>query len=753
MAVTEQLILDLSRAQAQIRDLDRELDSLLKPVQVPVELDASDDIARLRRDLASVDATVDIDVSGLQAIDEAADDANRLEQEFSQARAEAAKVADQADRIKRELREADNATVGFGGRVGEIATALAAFQGARAAFDFLSEGVQDAAALGESINQVNVLLGESAASVIAFSESSNAALVLTQQEVLAAVGRFAGLANTVGLTQDQAATFGTTLTDLAADLASFKDTSVDEAVQALGSALIGESEPLRRYDVLLNESAVSAKAYELGLAGATGELSEAAKVQARYALILEQTVPAQGDLADTAESLGNRLKATRRDFLEFRKELGEAVVPAVEDLLEVLPGVIDLFGSVAPAVGTAASEFGNLVTPIAELAGIFSDVSGPLSELSGLLGEAGEAGGFLAEAGEGIKRSFFDALNPIAPVLREINRAYREAFPATVENPLVEGFRELQDLGVRGLGDVSVELEEQRTQTLLAEDAVAGLVDGYRQLAEIGSAGIGDTGTALERTTASALVFITQLRQLESVGAGAFGPLESELNAIGQAFADTFDPDKNGDVIASVDELIEDIRTRFAEAGEFESGLAELTRRGFDDAAAIIRERGPEAIGLLREALADPTVASELESVLDGAGTSAGAGYVEGFAIGVAAESLEIATALANSVDNASVRAGIIAGAKENALLYAANFDPKLLASVLVELDISNKDAAFVNANVGPGSDLLGGSSNPTAQGSARGFTVNIVNPTVTDLDTSVGQATSTLGAISGLVS
>jgi hypothetical protein len=92
----------------------------------------------------------------------------------------------------------------------------------------------------------------------------------------------------------------------------------------------------------------------------------------------------------------------------------------------------------------------------------------------------------------------------------------------------------------------------------------------------------------------------------------------------------------------------------------------------------------------------------------------------------------------------------MLAAASDLALLFAANFDPQILID---NFDIS-LPAAVIRANVGPGAALVGGSSSTDfgAQGSARGFNVNIFNPTVTDLDTSVGQASSTLGAISGLV-
>jgi hypothetical protein len=517
-------------------------------------------------------------------------------------------------------------------------------------------------------------------------------------------------------------------------------------VQALGSALIGDSEPLRRYDVLLNEAAVTAKALELGLGGVTGELSEAAKVQARYALILEQTVPAQGDLADTADSLGNRLKATRVDLLEFRKELGEAVVPALEEVLEVLPGVIDLVGAAAPVVGELASQFSNVVGPVGEFAGILNEIIGEAGPLADLLGEAGAEGSFLADAGQAIKDSFVPTLLPIIGLLQEFNREYRQAFPEQVETPL-------DLLAEKAIRDsIAAQLsaaEELRTETILSSDAVSDLVDGYRQLEQIGSGGIGDAGTAAERSAAQFLAFKDVLDQINQNRLD-LGPLEADLAAVSQAIEDTFEPNKNGDIFASIDEFVADLGRRFRESTEFEAGLAELTLRGFGALAEVIRTEGPKAADLLASSLADPAAAAEAEALLTDQANTLGSGYATGFALGIESGDAEVARALAETVESEAVRAGILAAASDLALLFAANFDPQILID---NFDIS-LPADVIRANVGPGADLVGGSSSTDfgAQGSARGFNVTIINPTVTDLDTSVGQATSTLGAISGLV-
>ena len=52
----------------------------------------------------------------------------------------------------------------------------------------------------------------------------------------------------------------TKLTELGADLASFYNTDVSAALDAIRSGIVGESEPLRRYGVLLSETRVQAKA-------------------------------------------------------------------------------------------------------------------------------------------------------------------------------------------------------------------------------------------------------------------------------------------------------------------------------------------------------------------------------------------------------------------------------------------------------------------------------------------------------------
>src|SRR5574343_101163 len=68
-----------------------------------------------------------------------------------------------------------------------------------------------------------------------------------------------------GLAGDDLVQFSTGFVGLASDLALFNNTTPEQAIQAIGAALRGESEPLRAYGVLLDDATMRQKALELGL--------------------------------------------------------------------------------------------------------------------------------------------------------------------------------------------------------------------------------------------------------------------------------------------------------------------------------------------------------------------------------------------------------------------------------------------------------------------------------------------------------
>ena len=121
----------------------------------------------------------------------------------------------------------------FGGQLEQLSRqATIVFAGVAAAG---YKVVQSASDLNESISKSNVIFGSSAKAIQGWAATADQALGLSQTAALEAAGNFAILGQSAGLTGAELGTFSTDLTELAADLASFNNTSTDEAITALAA--------------------------------------------------------------------------------------------------------------------------------------------------------------------------------------------------------------------------------------------------------------------------------------------------------------------------------------------------------------------------------------------------------------------------------------------------------------------------------------------------------------------------------------
>jgi hypothetical protein len=250
--------------------------------------------------------------------------------------------------LGRGLADAQTKLQKFGGQLEQLSRkATIVFAGVAAAG---YKVVQSASDLNESISKSNVIFGSSAQAIQDWAATADQALGLSQRQALETASTFAILAQSAGLTGAEVNTFSKDFTALAADIASFNNTTVDEAITALGAGLRGESEPLRRYNVLLSANAVESKAMEMGLAETTKQLTEQDKILARSAIILEQTTLQQGDFARTADGAANQQKILAAEIENSRAAIGEGLLPAYKDLLGVLVNVADWAGKNATLV-------------------------------------------------------------------------------------------------------------------------------------------------------------------------------------------------------------------------------------------------------------------------------------------------------------------------------------------------------------------------------------------------------------------
>ena len=237
-----------------------------------------------------------------------------------------------------------------------------AAKGFSVAGNFINETTDAASNLEETLAKTNELFGASTKEVVAFAKSAAKNLGQSSQQALDASANFAIFGKAAGLAGGDLVDFSTDFTVLASDLASFNNTSPQEAINAIGSALRGEAEPLRRYGVLLNDAALRQAALELGIVETTkNALTPQQKVLAAQKVIYEQTTAAQGDFARTSDGLANSTRILEAQQADLNASIGETFLPVMKQVNEIMRLAIGIFTSLPGPVQKIVVVVGLLV--------------------------------------------------------------------------------------------------------------------------------------------------------------------------------------------------------------------------------------------------------------------------------------------------------------------------------------------------------------------------------------------------------
>ena len=239
--------------------------------------------------------------------------------------------------------------------------------------------------LEETLSKVDVTFGKSSASVKKWADTSIEKMGLAKQTALDATALFGDMGTGMGMNQKEAAKMGMGLTQLGADMASFKNVSIDRAQTALAGVYTGETEALKSLGVVMTETNLAEFAASKGITKKISDMTQAEKVQLRYNFVMDKTKNAQGDFARTSDSLANKTRTAKEKTKELSAELGGKLAPIYNKLLEVGTKVLDWFGKLSGKqqkwilyIGIALAVLGPLVTMIGTLATVMGFLLSPV---------------------------------------------------------------------------------------------------------------------------------------------------------------------------------------------------------------------------------------------------------------------------------------------------------------------------------------------------------------------------------------
>lgn len=354
-------------------------------------------------------------------------------------------------------------TTAFKG-VGLALAAIGVGVGLSTAIGFFKDAVDSASALEESINKVDVVFGASAGAIQEWAANSADAFGQSNQQALEAVGTYGNLFQAFGLGVEESSKMSQKLVELAADLASFNNTPVDDALNALRSGLSGETEPLKRFGVALNDARMRAVLADQGVENLGATLTAAQKATAAYAIIMHDTALAQGDFARTSDGLANQQRQLAADVENLKAEFGALAVPVLTDLIEVAREWVDLLGGMTGQADESSQSLKE-----------WADAGESLGSILGIAGYEAQAGLSLAayaveNLGGTVQTTLVDgaettrvaAAHFISGIYTETDAARRKALEAVQAMP-----SEIAAALIAGTDDVKTGLE---TLTTLMND-------------------------------------------------------------------------------------------------------------------------------------------------------------------------------------------------------------------------------------------------------------------------------------------
>ena len=403
-----------------------------------------------------------------------------LEMVTGQYKREAREAASATGQITKEAGNAQSATGGLSQTVtgfGSVAKAAFAGVAVAAVGKFAADTIDSASRLEESLNAVEVVFGNASNRINEFGAQAAESVGLAQSEFNELATGTGALLTNFGFTLGDAADETITLTTRAADMASVFNTDVSDALSAIQAGLRGETEPLRRFGVSLDDATVRAKAVELGLADTTASVDKHGKAVASLQLIYDQTNKVAGDFENTSDSLANTQRRFNAVLEDAKAEIGQALLPAMSQLVEIGIDLVPVFKEVATGIVSIVEELSPLIEGLGWLIQKYTEFKNTSEELAEsdnpFVRFAGQLGQIVTSGAlPGLIRLFDDAVvsqEELTEATNDAQRQFREHERTTAA--LAEETEKARK-PVDGLAEDAARLRDRLTEATAAQRAM-----------------------------------------------------------------------------------------------------------------------------------------------------------------------------------------------------------------------------------------------------------------------------------------
>ena len=186
----------------------------------------------------------------------------------------------------------------------------------------------------ESLNKIDVAFGDSGEAVKGWSATSLKSFGLAKGTALDMAATYGDMSTAMGFTNSEAAKMSEQIVGRAADLASFKNISIDVANTSLQAVFTGETESLKKLGVIMTEANLIQYMKAQGDERDYKNLTQKEKVQLRLNYVMEMTNNAAGDFARTSEGTANQSRMFTESLKELGETFGEQILPVITPVIK-----------------------------------------------------------------------------------------------------------------------------------------------------------------------------------------------------------------------------------------------------------------------------------------------------------------------------------------------------------------------------------------------------------------------------------
>lgn len=229
----------------------------------------------------------------------------------------------------------------------------------------------------ETVNLFRASMGDAADEAQKFIDKAEDMLGLDPSQMMSSISQFYNLAQGIGIADDRAYKMSQNLTQLAGDLSSFANISLETAQSKLMSGFSGQVKPLREYGIALDQATLQETAYSLGIQQRVKDMTRAQKTELIYYQIMQSTTKIQGDLGRSLLTPANSLRIMKTEFTKLARAIGSIFIPIIMKIIPVVRAVTQILTQAAQAIasffGFKMSDFnadldsvGNLLTGVSD---------------------------------------------------------------------------------------------------------------------------------------------------------------------------------------------------------------------------------------------------------------------------------------------------------------------------------------------------------------------------------------------------